>query len=167
MARQQLGENPYKSRNWRASSVWQITPWCLFPNLEYDLLMARQSGRKKTIADCMNREQRKTTPCLICKLSNNQDKSIFLILHHRDGNRENNDRMNQEFLCTRCHPTRHLRWNKDNGRWEACTSSETILTPSDLLAKLDAREPDGGEFTFWFESQLWKIKSGVAKIALA
>jgi len=119
--------------------------------------MARQEGRNSTISTWLKGEARRAAePCAVCRLSKNTNGTISLQIHHKNGDRENDTRSNLEFVCKLCHATRHLKLNT-NGQWEHDTST---LTSLDLLAMLDARNPDGGEFIFRFESQWWKILKG-------
>ncbi len=56
----------------------------------------------------------------------------ILDVHHKDGNRENNDIENLEILCPNHHASRHMRQD-ENGEWVYSTKS---LTPRDKLEEV-------------------------------
>lgn len=55
-----------------------------------------------------------------------EDRYYLLIVHHKDGNRKNNDKENKATLCFNCHATKHLTLKKDKivVKWESLTSKE-------------------------------------------
>src|ERR1700722_2696378 len=110
----------------------------------------RQQGRKKTIKNFMSPEARRTTPCPVCGVSQQDDPLLQLDLHHKDGDRSNNHPSNREFPCVKCHLTRHLRKDPD-GRYLFDPSSST---DKNLLAQLDTREI---EFEFVYGSQKYYL----------
>jgi len=58
-------------------------------------------------------------------------EKYLMVVHHKDGNRTNNDKENLEVVCDNCHKKRHL-YNK-NGEWIFLSK---VLTPRELLNKL-------------------------------
>lgn len=52
------------------------------------------------------------TKCAWCDATDN------LLVHHIDGNRQNNDLTNLVTLCKRCHQTHHCKRNITTGRYE-------------------------------------------------
>jgi len=53
------------------------------------------------------------------------EKALYLlIIHHKDGNRKNNEDSNLEIVCANCHLKRHLKKNGDN-QWHYHTRSLT------------------------------------------
>jgi len=65
--------------------------------------------------------------CVDCK----ENRLYYLVIHHVDGDRSNNDVINLEIVCAKCHTKRHLK-NVD-GKWIFCTS---VLTPRNMLSYL-------------------------------
>ena len=55
----------------------------------------------------------------------------LLIVHHKDGNRQNNKKENLEVVCRNCHTKRHLYLKND----EWCFWSVS-LTPREMMVKL-------------------------------
>jgi len=60
-----------------------------------------------------------------------EDERFLLIVHHIDGNRNNNSENNLEIVCSNCHMKRHLK--KVNGKWMFNTK---YLTPREKLILL-------------------------------
>lgn len=58
-----------------------------------------------------------------------ETRIYLLTVHHRDGNRENNDSSNLETVCFNCHAIRHLKKNKD-GEWYV--SFSTLTSEEDI-----------------------------------
>ena len=61
----------------------------------------------------------------------NESKRYLLLVHHIDGNRDNNDILNLEILCNNCHIKRHLYFN--NSEWKYNTKK---LTPRNKIIEL-------------------------------
>jgi len=61
-----------------------------------------------------------------------EKRAYTLAVHHKDGDRTNNDDCNLEVLCWNCHAKRHLRRNGDG--W---TYDMNSLTPRELLSEID------------------------------
>lgn len=57
-----------------------------------------------------------------------ETREFLLCIHHKDGNRENNDIDNLEIVCYNCHVIRHLKL--EDGKWIYSTKH---LTPRDIL----------------------------------
>ena len=76
-------------------------------------IAVNEANRRKNDSlnfDCLSiKEKRKRIfkeqdyKCLVCKITNWNDKKIIFELNHIDGNRENWLRENLEFLCPNCH----------------------------------------------------------------
>lgn len=62
------------------------------------------------------------THCALCRC----DEVYLLVVHHIDGNRENNDLDNLRILCFNCHGRHHLY--EANGEWRYSTSALTPLS---------------------------------------
>ena len=62
--------------------------------------------------------------CISC----NETNGYLLVVHHKDGNRQNNIKSNLEVVCSNCHRKRHL-YLKD-GEWCFWTMK---ITPRELL----------------------------------
>jgi hypothetical protein len=69
--------------------------------------------------------------CVDCKI----DTTFLLCVHHKDGNRENNNKENLEIVCANCHIKRHLR--SVNGVWVVDYKS---LTPIEILDQFKMRD---------------------------
>ena len=65
--------------------------------------------------------------CIDCGIK----EDYLLLVHHKDGNRQNNKKENLEVVCRNCHAKRHL-YLKD-GKWCFHTAS---ITPRDILLKI-------------------------------
>lgn len=60
------------------------------------------------------------------------EKKIYkLVVHHKDGNRENNEMSNLEVVCCNCHTVRHLK--QVNGVW---VFDYSVLTPRSRIKEL-------------------------------
>lgn len=67
--------------------------------------------------------------CVAC----NESRTFILVVHHIDGNRENNDVSNLETVCPTHHALRHLVQD-EHGEWSYNPSK---LTPRELLRAFD------------------------------
>jgi len=72
-------------------------------------------------------KKHKNPKCTQCK----ESRKYLLVVHHKDGNRENNKLNNLEIVCGNCHIKRHLKFL--NNKWIYSTK---FLTPRKLLKKL-------------------------------
>jgi len=60
------------------------------------------------------------------------NKITYLIaVHHKDGDRKNNNKSNLEVVCKNCHAKRHLFFK--DGEWHFWTQA---LTPREMLSKI-------------------------------
>lgn len=62
-----------------------------------------------------------------------EKRPYLLVVHHIDGNRENNKKDNLEVVCGNCHMLRHLK--KLNGIW---VYSPCYLTPREQIQELES-----------------------------
>lgn len=62
--------------------------------------------------------------CITCGIKN----EFLLQVHHKDGNRENNDLSNLEVVCHNCHTIRHLKLI--DGKWKF---DYKVLTPRNMI----------------------------------
>lgn len=60
-----------------------------------------------------------------------EKRPYVLMVHHIDGNRDNNKQENLEVVCGTCHMLRHLKFV--GGEWIHCNG---VLTPRDKLSEL-------------------------------
>lgn len=58
-----------------------------------------------------------------------EDRKYTLIIHHKDGNRTNNNKDNLEVLCGNCHAGRHLYYNKELGEF---IFNSSVLTKDNI-----------------------------------
>jgi hypothetical protein len=58
-----------------------------------------------------------------------ETRRFILAVHHRDGNRKNNNPSNLETVCFNCHALRHLKRNK-SGEWQL--SFRSLTSEEDL-----------------------------------
>lgn len=66
--------------------------------------------------------------CSCCK----ETKKYLLVVHHIDGDRENNVENNLEVICANCHMKRHLKLD-ENGNW---LYDSKVLTPREMIKSL-------------------------------
>jgi hypothetical protein len=59
-----------------------------------------------------------------------EPRKYLLEVHHKDGNRKNNELNNLEIVCANCHKIRHLKFK--NGVW---IFDFKYLTPRELINK--------------------------------
>lgn len=72
-------------------------------------------------------ERTKNPKCCDC----GEDRKYLLVVHHKDGSRDNNAKSNLEIVCSNCHMKRHLY--KKNNQWVYWSSQ---LTDRTLLKSL-------------------------------
>lgn len=82
-------------------------------------------SKYNTYHELINRT--KNPYCIDCKI----DKRYLLMVHHMDGNRNNNEIENLEIVCGNCHMKRHLQLVEN--AWLYRTAA---LTPRELLCEL-------------------------------
>lgn len=68
-----------------------------------------------------------------------ESRKYLLTVHHRDGNRQNNDLLNLETVCFNCHAIRHLK-KDESGEWYVSFAS---LTSEEDLKILNSHKNNG------------------------
>ena len=81
-------------------------------NREFNKLIYRNGKINNWYVNKIKNEQ--DFGCNCCKNKNWMDKPLVLEIHHKDGNRYNNDRSNLECLCPNCH-SQTKNWKTKGG----------------------------------------------------
>lgn len=68
-----------------------------------EILKKDSSYNSSRLLNRLIKEGLKTRECEECGINNWRDKPISLQLHHKDGNRKNNELSNLQILCPNCH----------------------------------------------------------------